>query len=86
LQGSIFIPNRDLFVASTNALLPGGKRADEFVDLFAYDIKLQKPIAALRGHKKALPQFAVAENGRTMASGDSQGNVFIWDMEQVKAR
>lgn len=61
--GSAFVPNRDVFVASTNLTRPDVKGDDGLTDIVAYDIVREKVTAAFRGHEKVSLRTAVSGDG-----------------------
>jgi WD40 repeat protein len=42
-------------------------------------------LATLAGHERALYSLAYSSDGKLLASGDSDGNVIIWDVQTRKA-
>jgi hypothetical protein len=82
-SASAFLPDRDVFLCSVeSAKFTGG--GQDGIDLIAYDIGQKKTIGIFRGHTKNIRSIAVSANGKVIATGDAEGDVLIWDREQLK--
>ena len=45
-----------------------------------WDVKTKQPVATFRGHTNGVIRMAFSPDGTTLASGDFDGNILLWDM------
>jgi WD40 repeat protein len=52
-----------------------------------WDVRKRQPLGEpLRGHKEQVTCLAFSPDARTLASGDSEGNIYLWDVATGKRR
>jgi hypothetical protein len=76
-----FVPGRELVLVPGVITRPGRKGG---VDLVAYDFSKKTVVAACRANDKAFTNMAVSSNGRVLAAATVDGDVFVWDLAQLK--
>lgn len=72
------------YVCAGNMTRPQGQQTGESIDMVAYDLSREKIVASFRGHTALINAFAVADNGKVMATGDRLGHVHIWDLAKIR--
>jgi serine/threonine protein kinase len=68
--------------------LPDGTLASASADqtVRLWDTAARKPLRTLRGHRSEVRVLAVSNDGRTLASGDKEGTVLLWDLSSITQR
>jgi WD40 repeat protein len=81
-DATAFLPNRNIIMGTSQI---GRKSKDDFfIDIVAYDFVKKTVVAGFQGHEVGVLVFAVSADGKVMASGDMDGNVLIWNLDQIR--
>jgi WD40 repeat protein len=85
-----FVSGKDVFVYPKSDYVSEWKKKSTEIPpvVVAFDIKLNKFIAAFQGHKTHdyIEVVAISANGNVMATGDDAGNVLLWDLKQLPTK
>jgi WD40 repeat protein len=81
-RSSASCPGRDVVLTVGNFARKADNRT--LTDVVAFDFKAQAVVAVFRGPEKHIERLAVSADGKVLAAGASEGNVFVWNLTQLK--
>ena len=81
-DGAFVLGNISLFVPGRSALITGGKNSVEALLWDVSDPVRPVLLSELRGHRVWITSAAIASDGNTLAIGDLEGKVILWDLAE----
>ena len=79
---SLFLPDRPIYLTPSN--IARADTSGTSVEVVVYDVSRKAFVAVLRGHDRPGLKLAVSGDGRTLATGDEEGNILLWDTSEIK--